>query len=163
MEIRYGALQESKPGSNASQCEDAFAYSDASSLVAVCDGAGTAFESRLWARLLARGFVEQSPLGRTDDDLFDWADFIAAQWSQSIPWEALNVFHERKARSGSAATLVGLQLTPPPQDADSGTWRCLALGDSCLFQVSRGRLVEALPLSSSGDFNSRPPVNGPER
>jgi hypothetical protein len=59
--------------------------------------------------------------------------------------------------------LVGLQLTSPPQDADSGTWRCLALGDSCLFQVSRGRLVEALPLSSSGDFNSRPALLSTER
>jgi hypothetical protein len=59
--------------------------------------------------------------------------------------------------------LVGLQLTSPPQDADSGTWRCLALGDSCLFQVSRGLLVEALPLSSSGDFNSRPALLSTER
>ena len=163
MEIQYGALQEAKPGSSAEQCEDVFAYSDASSLVAVCDGAGTAFESRLWAGLLARGFVEHPPLGATHDELLEWVDVIARQWSQSIPWKALDVFQELKARSGSAATLIGLQLTPPPQQAAAGTWRCLAMGDSCLFQVSHGRLVEALPVRNSADFSVHTSLLSTER
>ncbi len=163
MEVRYGALQEPKPGSDADHCEDAFAYSDTSSVVAVCDGAGTAFESRRWARLLARGFVERPPFSGITSDLLEWTDFIAAQWSQEIPWDGLNVFQQQKARSGSAATLVGMQLTPPAGESASGTWHCVALGDSCLFQVSCGRLVKALPLSSSDEFNTRPPLLSTER
>lgn len=163
MEIRYSTLIEPKLGSGAGQYEDAFAFSDTPALAAVCDGAGTAIESRLWARLLAQGFVENPPLGGTVDDLLKWVDLIAAQWSQETPWQTLNFYEEQKARQGSAATLVGLQLFPPPQQATAGTWRCLALGNSCLFQVSQGQLVEALPLSSSADFNSRPPLLYTER
>jgi hypothetical protein len=68
-----------------------------------------------------------------------------------------------KARRGSAATLVGLQLIRLPQRPANGTWRCLALGDSCLFQVSCGRLVEALPLGSSADFKVMPALLSTER
>jgi len=140
MDIRYGALQEPKPGASANQCEDAYAYSDTRWLAAVCDGASNAFESRLWARMLSQGFVADSPLGCAEDGLLDWADFIARRWSQAIPWQALNVFQEAKAREGSASTLVGLELTMSPRQPTTGTWRCLALGDSCLFQVSHGQL-----------------------
>jgi hypothetical protein len=158
MDIRYGVLQEPKPGASADQCEDAFAYSDTGCLAAVCDGASNAFESRLWARLLAQGFVADSPLGLDDDGLLGWTDSIASRWSQAIPWQALNVFQEAKAREGSASTLVGLELTPSPRQSATGTWRCLALGDSCLFRVSGGRLAEKLPVSRSADFSLRTPL-----
>ena len=163
MKIQYCALQRPKPGSRAEECEDAFAVSVPFSIAAVCDGAGTAFESGLWARLLAEGFVESSPLGWTHDALLGWVDSVAAAWSQSIPWADLNHFAEEKARSGSAATLIGLQLAVPSQQATTGTWECLAIGDSCLFQVSRGDLVQALPFKQSTDFNARPPLLSTQR
>lgn len=163
MDIRYGALQEPKPGAKADQCEDAFAYSDTRGLVAVSDGASNAFESRLWARLLAQGFVADSPLGLGDDGLLSWTDSVACRWSEAIPWEALSVFQEAKAREGSASTLVGLELTTSSRPSTTGTWRCLALGDSCLFQVSGDRLAEKLPVSRSADFGLRTPLLYTER
>ena len=163
MQIQYSALQKPKPGSRAEQCEDAFAYSSSSSAVAVCDGAGTAFESRRWARLLADGFVANPPLGWADDNLLSWVDSLAAQWSQSIPWKELNLFQEQKAQSGSAATLIGLKLAAPSRQATTGTWECLAVGDSCLFQVSDGHLVKALPLTRSADFDVHPPLLSTQR
>jgi hypothetical protein len=163
MDIRYGALQEPKPGASADQCEDAFAYSDTRLLAAVCDGASNAFESRLWARLLAQGFVADSPLGLGDDGLLSWVDSIASRWSEAIPWQALSVFQEAKAREGSASTLVGLELTPSPRQSSTGTWRCLALGDSCLFRVSGGQLAEKLPVSRSADFSLSTPLLYTER
>ena len=166
MEVQYGALQEPKPGSDANHCQDAFAYSDAFSVAAVCDGAGTAFESRRWARLLSEGFVEHLPFnGDASDpiDLLGWTDSIAAQWSGEIPWDRLNVYEQLSARSGSSATLVGLQLTPSPQQAASGKWRCVALGDSCLFQIRQGKLFTALPLKRSADFTTRPRLLSTER
>ena len=166
MEVQYGALQEPKPGSDTSHCQDAYAYSDTFSVAAVCDGAGTAFESRRWARLLSQGFVEHPPFnGNASDpiDLLGWTDSIAAEWSEEIPWDHLNVYEQKSARSGSSATLVGLQLTPPPQQAASGTWRCVALGDSCLFQIRHGGLVTALPLDRSADFTARPSLLSTKR
>jgi Protein phosphatase 2C len=158
MEIRYSGLQVPKPGSKAEQCEDAFACSPSSAIVAVCDGAGRAFESRLWARLLAEGFVENSPLGWSPGELLDWVDATAALWKRSIPWDDLDVFQEGAARSGSASTLIGLQFEALSPQATNGTWRCLAVGDSCLFQISDGCLVKALPLTKSGDFGLRTPL-----
>jgi Protein phosphatase 2C len=163
MEIKYSALQSPKPGSNAKQCEDAFAFSESSAIAAVCDGAGRAFESRLWARLLANSFVKNSPLGLTNDALLDWVDSVAVAWSRSIPWERLNVFEEEKARLGSTATLIGLQLAAPSPQATNGTWQCLAMGDSCLFQVSQGRLARALPLKKSSDFSVHTPLLSTQR
>jgi len=163
MEIRYGALQEPKPGAKADQCEDALAYSDTRGLVAVSDGASNAFESRLWARLLAQGFVADSPLGFGDDGLLSWTDSVAYRWSEAIPWQALSVFQKAKAREGSASTLVGLELTTSSRRPTAGTWRCLALGDSCLFQVSGDRLAEKLPVSRSADFGLHTPLLYTER
>ena len=113
--------------------------------------------------MLAEGFVQSSPLRWTHDALLGWVDSIASDWSQSIPWAKLDLFEEEKARSGSAATLIGLQLAPPSQQATTGTWQCLALGDSCLFQVSDDHLVRALPLKRSTDFNVRPSLLSTQR
>lgn len=131
--------------------------------MAVCDGASNAFESRLWARLLAQGFVANSPLGLGDDGLLRWADSVASRWSEAIPWQALSVFQEAKAREGSASTLVGLELTALSRQPTTGTWRCLALGDSCLFQVSGDRLAQKLPVSRSADFGLSTPLLYTER
>lgn len=165
MEIQYGALQSPKPGSTAAQCEDAFAYSDSStmSIAAVCDGAGTAFESRLWASLLADAFVTAPPPEWTAAAVLDWADTVARYWREEIPWQRLNPFEEEKARQGSAATLVGMQFAVPPPHATTGTWQCLALGDSCLFQIRQGQPVAALPLRRSADFNAHPPLLSTQR
>jgi hypothetical protein len=165
MEIQYGALQSPKPGSTAAQCEDAFAYSDSNtmSIAAVCDGAGTAFESRLWARLLADAFVTAPPPEWTGAAVLDWADTVARYWQKEIPWQHLNPFEEEKARQGSAATLVGMQFAVPPPHATTGTWQCLALGDSCLFQMRQGQPVAALPLQRSADFNAHPPLLSTQR
>lgn len=153
--LRLDALIHPKAGSTASQCEDYFAYSAESCTAAVCDGAGTAFESRLWARLLAGAFVRLPPFGLSQDEVLDWADSVAVEWSASIPWQDLNVFEEIKARSGSAATLVGVEFDASPTAA-AGAWRCIALGDSCLFQISAGSLATALPVISSAEFGVHP-------
>jgi len=165
MKIQYGALQSPKPGSTATQCEDAFAYSNSSSMsiAAVCDGAGTAFESRVWAGLLADAFVKAPPSEWTGAALLDWADRVAEDWSQEIPWQRLNPFEEEKARQGSAATLVGMQFAVPSPHATTGKWRCLALGDSCLFQIREDRPVAAVPLQHSADFNAHPPLLSTQR
>jgi hypothetical protein len=41
-----------------------------------------------------------------------------------------------------------------------GRWRATAVGDSCLFQLRRGRLMAAFPLSCSSAFGSSPYLIG---
>jgi len=154
--LDIGVLSLPKAGSTATEYEDSFCYSRKSRIAAVSDGASNNFESRLWARLLTRAFVQRPPAGLTQHQVLDWLDSVAAEWCAAIPWQDLTVFEEKKAALGSAATLVGLQLESSTPWAAEGTWRCLALGDSCLFQITRGQLVTKLPLAKSADFNNHP-------
>jgi hypothetical protein len=158
MEVHCDFRQVPKPGSNSDQCEDAFDFSSRTSTAAVCDGAGTAFESRRWARLLTKRFAMDPPREWTRGTLMDWTALVADDWTQSIPWANLNLFEEGKARSGSAATLLGLQFQAASERASTGAWRCLAVGDSCLFQVRGDQLVRTLPLGHSADFTVHPPL-----
>ena len=158
MKFDVGALYLPKAGSTVAEYEDSFSFSRKPRIAAVSDGASDNFESRLWAYLLADAFVQRPPIGLTGPQLLDWVDSIAAEWRESMPWQDLSVFEEAKAELGSAATLVGLQLLPSSSRAVEGTWRCLALGDSCLFQITRGQLVVKLPLAKSADFDIHPPL-----
>jgi Protein phosphatase 2C len=160
VKLDVGVLRLPKAGSAAAEYEDWYCYSRRSrnAAAAVSDGASNNFESRLWARLLAPAYVHRPPAGLTRHEVLDWVDLVAAEWSAAIPWQDLTVFEEKKAALGSAATLVGLRLKPSSPRAAEGTWNCLALGDSCLFQISRGQLVVRLPLAKSADFDIHPPL-----
>lgn len=158
MKLQVGVLDLPKAGSTAEEYEDSFDYSADSGIAAVSDGASNNFESRRWARLLTRAFVRRPPAELTPAQVLDWVASVAAEWSESIPWPDLTVFEEAKAALGSAATLVGLQLESSPLRKTEGSWRCLALGDSCLFQVTRGQLVRQLPVARSADFGIHPPL-----
>ncbi len=156
MDLSIGALYAPKEGSDTADYEDAFEFSTESSVAAVADGAGSAFESRQWARLLTKAFVEQPPFGLTEDEMLDWVNQVSARWTTLIPWQTLDYYEGERAAEGSAATLIGLGL----EEAVPGnrTWRCLAIGDSCMFQVSAEHCVEAVPITNSRAFTTRPPL-----
>lgn len=158
MRLSVGVLNLPKAGSAAAEYEDSSAFSRKYRIAAVSDGASNNFESRLWARLLTQAFVQRPPEEWARPQVLDWVDSVAAEWSGSIPWQDLTVFEEAKAASGSAATLIGLRLESSSRLADEGTWRCLAWGDSCLFQITQGRLVTKLPVAKSADFDIHPPL-----
>lgn len=50
----------------------------------------------------------------------------------------------------------GAKEAAGPRTVASGHWRALAIGDTCLFHVRGGELVEVGPLQSSDEFDSRP-------
>jgi hypothetical protein len=70
-------------------------------------------------------------------------------WSElSLSWYA-----EEKARTGSFAAFVGLQLeleVEPPR------WSAIALGDACLIHLRNDEISQALPIMRSEDFNATP-------
>jgi Protein phosphatase 2C len=158
VKLQVGVLYLPKAGATAAEYEDSFDYSAESGIVAISDGASNNFESRSWARLLTSAFVNHPPTEFTAHQLLDWVDSVAAEWSEAIPWQDLTVFEETKAALGSAATLVGLKFESPALRKSEGSWQCLALGDSCLFQIARGQLVKSLPIANSGDFDIHPPL-----
>ncbi|HZT96794.1 MAG TPA: protein phosphatase 2C domain-containing protein, partial [Chloroflexota bacterium] len=118
---------------------------------AVADGATETSFADIWARELVRAYGK----GRLDCDR--WEQSLAAsrrRWHfqtsrRSLPW-----YGEEKRRQGAYAAIVGLKLL------ESGRWMAMAIGDSCLFHIRRERLIKAFPLTSSGDFGSRPRLIG---
>jgi Protein phosphatase 2C len=157
MKLNYRVMFVQKAGSTIEQYEDAYEYSADPAIAAISDGAGSAFESGRWARLLAETFVKWPPSGEDRLEVLDWVGRASAAWHASIPWQALSFFEEEKAKSqGSAATLVGLRLEEARSGTQYGKWRCMAMGDSCLFRVADGSLATAIPLHRSAEFGKRP-------
>jgi hypothetical protein len=61
-----------------------------------------------------------------------------------LPW-----YLEGQHRRGAFATFLGLVVGPD-------RWHALAVGDSCLFHVREGALVQAFPLARAADFGNTP-------
>lgn len=122
---------------------------------AVADGATTGAFSAEWAKALVVAAVEGWSIGRS---LEESADTLRKAWDErfaglQIPWYA-----EAKARAGSFATLLSLQLCPPNESATRGIWEARAVGDTCLFHIRDNQLNDAFPLASSDAFDSSPPL-----
>ena len=114
---------------------------------AIADGASESAFSREWARLLVRGYHRQRlSLARLQNC---WHRMVTRR---PVPW-----YLEEKIRRGAHATLVGLSIweaeVPEPQ---GGSWRVVAIGDSCLFHVRDDELLTVAPMSKSDEFNNHP-------
>lgn len=119
---------------------------------AVADGATEASFAGLWADRLVRAFGRgQIKSGRIVADL---APLQVAWWTEvrgkPLPWYA-----EEKLRSGAFSSLLGLTLTERRRDRRM-MWTALAVGDSCLFVVRAGRLLQSFPLQQSHCFDNSP-------
>ena len=58
---------------------------------------------------------------------------------------------------------VGRRRSTRPRRGRSGTWRALAVGDSCLFRTRAGRLLKAFPLTAAAHFGNQPSLLGSRR
>jgi hypothetical protein len=144
-----------KAGSAAEEYEDAahpvgrLERSGGTLRYAVADGATETSFAGLWAELLVRGFVEGRPRAE-----LGWLAGARMAWRAGVTGKPLPWYAEEKLRSGAFAALVGLELRP------GGSWRALAAGDSCLFQVRADCLLAAFPLAASAAFTNRPALLG---
>jgi hypothetical protein len=150
----WHAFRLAKAGHSAEEYEDAFAAADGR--FAVADGASEASFAADWARLLAEGFVAAD--GQPWQGL-DWLPPLRQRWAAAVDGRALPWYAETKREAGAFATLLGLALQPPA-GKKPGTWRALAVGDSCLFHTRGGRVLAAFPLECSTAFGSQPPLLG---
>ena len=137
---------------DASECEDFIATDIQTCRFAVTDGATEAFDARNWAQRLAQHWVQnQSAL--TAEEFREW---VAAEGRElHASWNGLSLswYSEEKARTGSFAALVGVELD---LKTGSPSWKAIALGDTCLLHCRGGNLLKSFPLSHSESFNSTP-------
>jgi hypothetical protein len=136
-----------KESNTAAECEDAIAIGNSGSVIALCDGASSSIYAGEWARRLAQHYVK-TPASTISDGWLapirspfnEWASANAQSWNAAA-----------KLRQGVFATLLGVRI-----DVGSSRYRALAIGDTCLFHVSHGRLRKAFPLKQSEAFLARP-------
>jgi hypothetical protein len=137
---------------DASECEDAIAFDIHTARFAVTDGATEAFHAQQWARNLAEHWVRnESTL--TLEEFRKWVADEGRELHDSWKGLTLSWYSEEKARNGSFAAFVGVELD---LKTDTPTWQAIALGDACLLHCRDGALLKSLPLSRSDSFNSAP-------
>jgi hypothetical protein len=141
---------------------------------AIADGASESAFANVWARLLVRSFGRRRlRLGR-----------IRRLWQRAISGQPLPWYLETKIRFGAHAAFVGLSIrdgsangngqaakddapAEPPEWLElplggeapapaAGSWRALAVGDSCLFHVRDGELLTVGPVIASDQFDNTP-------
>ena len=137
---------------DASECEDAIAFDIQTARFAVTDGATEAFHAQQWARNLAEHWVRNEAT-LTLEEFRKWVAAEGRELRDSWNGLTLSWYSEEKARTGSFAAFVGVEL-----DLNSGTpsWKAIALGDTCLLHCRGDALLKSLPLSRSESFNSAP-------
>lgn len=136
----------------ASECEDAIAIDTQTCRFAVADGATEAFDARNWAERLAQHWVQR----KSTLALEEFREWVAAEGRElHDSWNGLTLswYSEEKARKGSFAALVGVELD---LKNESVLWKAIALGDTCLLHCRKETLVKSLPLKCSESFNSAP-------
>ena len=151
-DLQLRQLLLTKLGQEASECEDCLAVDTQTCRFAVADGATEAFDARRWAERLAQNWVQREST-LTLEEFRGWVAAEGRELQQS--WNGLNLswYSEEKARAGSFAAFVGVELD---LETDLPSWKAIALGDACLLHCRGGALVKGLPLSRSESFNTAP-------
>jgi len=162
MKLHWKAFTTSKFGNRAEDNEDKYWPNDLKKVLedcggfycAISDGATSSSFSKLWADLLVRQVTRTPVSSRSISKVVRNASEI---WSNQVgrlnlPWHA-----ELKAKQGAFATLLCLNLWQPTDHSlGSGTWRAIAIGDSCMFQFRDGQRISTYPIESSQDFTNSP-------
>jgi hypothetical protein len=139
-----------KRGNAPDEYEDAFAGDAATARFAVADGASESSFTATWAKLLVEGFVAAK--GRSWRDL-GWLGPPRQYWAEDVDPRPLPWYAEEKRDQGAYATLLGVAFA-------RGSWRAIAVGDSCLFRLRGKKLLRPFPLMGSSDFGNQPALLG---
>jgi hypothetical protein len=154
MRISTQAFHVPKQGNAEAEYEDAYSPVAAQERdlheyrCAVADGATESAFSGPWAHLLVRNFTRRrlrlKKLQRC------WSRYVQRQ--PSLPW-----YIQAKLGKGAHAALCGLRIRDVPgRKPPGGTWRVLAVGDSCVFHVREEEMKIVGPVTKSADFDNSP-------
>ena len=125
--------------------EDAFDWSPEGLALALSDGASESFDSRLWARILVRRFVENRDRSSASIDAAI-KEFVRHHDPKSMSWSQHAAFER-----GSFATLLGLEVASDLKEA-----QVFAIGDTVALLLDGDRLVASFPYRSADEFQQRP-------
>ena len=151
-DLQLRQLLLTKLGQEASECEDFLAVDRETCRFAVADGATEAFDARKWAERLAQHWVQREST-LTLEEFRRWVAAEGRELQNSWNGLSLSWYSEEKARAGSFAAFVGVELD---LNFDLPSWKAIALGDACLLHCRGGTLIKGLPLSHSESFNTAP-------
>ncbi len=167
MKLVWKAFSLCKQGNREEENEDAYypQLVNGSSLIAdqfscaMSDGATSSSFSRLWANLLVK---ESGNSHNLSVDLNQTINAARASWKAALPDNDLPWPTAIKVRQGAFATLMCFHIwqkngasplhTLPP---DHG-WTANAVGDTCLFQVVKGKFISTFPFTQAKEFSNTP-------
>ena len=161
-----------KIGASDTEYEDAYWHgpgpggdADPRSLrVIIADGASESLLAGRWARHLTEVFAA------APEDIGTGTGFVAAYQRAAAGWaaELARYVQERADRNspiqwyeepglarGAYSTLLAVEFRRSP-DGAYAHWVAAAVGDSCLFQVRGGELLDAVPVYDSVSFGNQP-------
>lgn len=148
-ELQHWGFTLPKDGHHDFECEDSVSSNPAAGRYAIADGASDSFNSRRWSKRLTRAWTTCDagpvPVKSLAASAAILGDEFQLRWAgKPAPW-----YLAEKARSGSFAAFLGVQLT-------KGTWEAVALGDCCLFHEQSHQLQCAFPISDPDGFSNSP-------
>jgi hypothetical protein len=159
--LRFRHFCVPRQGFSSTDCLDASAGDLQSGRFAIADGASEGGpDSGRWARLLVDDFV------RTEGTQESWPTSLLslqARWRAEVgqtaapidvPWYVVE--HARSRDNDAFATFLGLTMHAATAPETPWRWQALAVGDSCLFQVRTGVLVERFPMTAYEEFTTTP-------
>jgi hypothetical protein len=125
------------------------------------DGAAEAYDSLRWVEQLVTSFLDRgSSHAAPEAPAFEpaamrhWFELMQRRWVDQVPVFADVIEERRFTHDGSFATLLGCELTglegPTPR------WSAVALGDTVLFHIRDGRLIQHFPALHVQDFGTTP-------
>lgn len=125
---------------------------------AMADGATQASFSKLWANLLVK---ETGNSQNLNQDLSQSLFSAHARWKEQLnslkmPWPA-----EVKMQQGAHSTLLWFHIwhrngKGPLNDLPPRGWTANAVGDTCVFQITRGKSSEGFPFTTTEQFSNSP-------
>lgn len=148
-----------KRGNRVQEFEDAYAFVQGSDWlendfrIAIADGATESSFASEWAKLLVRSYRDQA--FADIEDLRKRVEILSQRWRQVVNRHNLPWFAEEKARRGAFSAFLGLELYKTTTNS-IGSWRAVAVGDSCLFHLRNGILLQSFPFDLSEQFSSTP-------
>ncbi len=160
MRLSLRAFWLPKRGNTAEEYEDAFWPHESLDVdselfrFAVADGATETSFAGSWARLLVRAYCRDH---LSEKRIRKQIPRLQRQWRSQVGTTSLPWYAEQKLDQGAHATVLGLTLHCDKASAGL-RWDCIAVGDSCFFQVRESRIVASFPMINAEQFGNHPPL-----
>jgi hypothetical protein len=125
--------------------EDAFEIDVTSSRIALSDGASESFDSKTWAKLLVRSFVQNPEVN------IDWLAEAVGNYNERHDPASLSWSKQAAFERGSYATLIGIECFRNHCSID-----IIGIGDSLAVLLSGNDFLDSFPYKTANEFKQRP-------